>query len=71
MPRTIRTLKRKFDAILDDEMLDPVLRDRLSPILRGAAIQALKGAEAIEELPHTTVALAARAARNLQKRTHL
>jgi len=52
-------------------MLDPALRDRLSPILRGATIQALEGAEAIEELHHTTVASAARTARNLQKRTHL
>ena len=70
-PRTIRTLKRRFDAILDDKMIDPALRDRLLPILRGVAIQALEGAEAIDELQYTTVASAARTARSLQKRTHL
>lgn len=67
----MRTLNRRFQAILDDETLDRALRTRLEPILRGAAIQALEGAEAIDELQYTTVAQAASRARSLQKRTQL
>lgn len=69
-PRTVRTLKRRFEAILD-KTLDEALRTRLAPILRGAVIQALEGAEAIDELQYTTVAQAASRARSLQKRTQL
>jgi hypothetical protein len=49
MPRTVRTLKRRFEAILD-KTLDEALRTRLALILRSAVIQALEGAEAIDEL---------------------
>jgi hypothetical protein len=70
-PRTVRTLDRRFQAILDDETLNHALRERLEPILRGAAIQALEGAEAIDELQYTTVAQAASRNRSLQKRSHL
>jgi hypothetical protein len=64
MPRTVRTLKRRFEAILD-KTLDEALCTRLAPILRSAVIQALEGAEAIDELQYTTVAQAASRARSL------
>lgn len=66
----MRTLKRRFEAILD-KTLDEALRTRLAPILRSVVIQALEGAEAINELQYTTVAQAASRARSLQKRTQL
>jgi phage baseplate assembly protein W len=69
-PRTVRTLKRRFAAVFDSA-LDEALRTRLAPILRGAVIQALEGAEAIDELQFTTVAQAASRNRSLQKRTQL
>jgi hypothetical protein len=70
-PRTMRTLKHHSDAILNDELLDPALKTRLLPLLRGAQIQALEGAEAIDELKQSTVAAAASRARSLQKRSTL
>lgn len=69
-PRTVRTLKRQSTAILD-KTLDPRLRKRLTPLLRGAEIQAGAGAEAIDELRESTVAFAARRTRTLQKRQSL
>jgi serine/threonine-protein kinase RIO1 len=70
-PRTMRTLKHHSDAILNDELLDPALKTQLLPLLRGAQIQALEGAEAIDELKQSTVAAAASRTRSLQRRSTL
>jgi serine/threonine-protein kinase RIO1 len=67
----MRTLKHHSDAILNDELLDPALKTRLLPLLRGAQIQALEGAEAIDELKQSTVAAAASRTRSLQRRSTL
>jgi hypothetical protein len=48
-PRTVRTLKRRFKAILD-KTLDKALRTRLALILYSIVIQALEGAKAIDKL---------------------
>lgn len=70
-PRTVRTLKRHSGTILNDNLLHPALKTRLLPLLRGAQIQAIAGAEAVEELKDSTVVAAASRARGLQKRSSL
>lgn len=48
-PHTVCTLKRHSDAMLNNNLLHSALKTRLLPLLRGAQIHAVAGAEAVEE----------------------
>lgn len=70
-PRTVRTLKGHLDTIFNDNLSHLALKTRLLPLLRGAQIRSIAGAEGVEKLKDSTVVAAASRARGLQKRSSL
>lgn len=52
-PRTVRTLRRQGDYLLDAHPSSPTYRNRVDKFLKGSLIQAHSGALAAEELSHT------------------
>ena len=69
-PQSLRTLKRLSDAIVEEPM-DPGLKLRLQSILKGGELQAIAGAQAIEQMRNQSAAVKAREKRNSRPRRSL
>ena len=69
-PQLVRTITR-FSAMVISQSMSDELRKQLTPLLKGAEIQAIAGAEAVDKLNYMTVNSQARKARQSRQRQGL